>query len=224
MVNKDIQSIAPENQTIELASGVFVDVVPLKTREFFKLIKIITNGAGPVLGRMDLFESGLEDNEFAGKLIGLVIMAVPNADDEAVEFIQAMVRPSGLIEKSYADLNKADRERNEFLWDQLFEQTANPEIEDTISIIEAIIKREAGDLQRLGKRIRSMLEVAQKTGQLGSQGTTSSADSAERSTSSVANTTGTTNESSDSLSEESDKSSQPSQRGGRTKKETVVAL
>jgi hypothetical protein len=224
MVTADVDALDPKNQPLTLASGTVVDIVPLRTREFFKLVKIITNGAGPVLPRMDLFSGDSTESEFVGKLVSLVIMSVPNAEDDAIEFLQAMVKPTGLIDRPYLEMNKADRERNETLWQGVLEVLHNPEIDDTISIIEAVIQREAGDLQRLGKRLRKMMEVAQKTGQLTSEDQNSSEGSAVPSTLSAVSTTGTTSESKTSPSDEQDKSSRQSRSGGRTKKETVAAL
>jgi hypothetical protein len=110
--NPDIDALLPVSREIVLSTGTRVDVQDLKTRQFFKLLRIVTNGAGPMLADLDLSTDQSPD-EFAAKMLGIVILAVPNAEDEAIEFM-----------------------------------------------------RESKDIQSLGKRLASMFQTAQKTGQL----------------------------------------------------------
>lgn len=84
-------------------------------------------------------------------------MAIPNAEDETLEFIQAMVEPLDLIQRPR---NKAERETNDELWEDLSYDLINPEIEDTFGIITNIVRQEAADIQALGKRLRAMLPMA----------------------------------------------------------------
>lgn len=157
---KDISSIVPESGPVRLSSGTYVEVHPLRTRQLFKLMKIITRGAGPLFLEMDLNFSDSEE-AFVGKLLGLVIIAVPEAENEAIEFLQAMTDPVGTIEGRR--LTPADQERNDTLWAAYNAALENPELEDTLDLIEVIIRRSASDIQSLGKRLRTMLPLAQAT-------------------------------------------------------------
>jgi hypothetical protein len=191
---------------LQLEAGVFVEFVPLRTREFFRLLKIVTNGAGPMLLRMD-FTAGDSEEAYVAKLLGLVLASVPNAEDESIEFIQSICRPVGVIDRPERDLSKGDRERNEALWTGFYKALQNPDIMDTVNIIEAVVRREATDMRALGKRVQAMLEMARKTGQIP---TTSSDHSVEPSTSSPQNTDGPTKPSSTSPSNGFARSSRPS--------------
>jgi hypothetical protein len=43
---------------------------------------------------------------------------------------------------------------------------ADPELDDTFNLVEAIIRREAPDLKALGERAIKTFQLAQKTGQV----------------------------------------------------------
>jgi hypothetical protein len=160
---KDIEVILPESDLVELSTGFQVRILPLKSRQFFKLLRIITHGAGGLLMNLN-FSSGDSPEQFGAKLVALVGYAIPDAEDEVIEFLLSITEPDGM--KSGRNLNKQDREKNRELAEELVEELDNPELEDLITIIEAIVSREAQDLQALGKRLMSMMELARKTGQI----------------------------------------------------------
>ncbi len=195
----ELDALDPVPETVTLSTGAVVVIESLRTRQFFKFLRIITRGALPSLQDLSIFKmDGEEDSRaFAGRLISLMLLSVPEAEDEAIEFIQSMCKPYGLIERRGVRLNKQDTERNTELWAKVITDLDNPELDDLITIIEAIVKREAADIQALGKRLRAMFALAEKTGQLkqqpGSPTPDSSADSPAPSTWSATSTDGPTN-------------------------------
>lgn len=166
-VSNDMDALDPPVAELKLSTGTVVRFQDLKTRQFFRLLRIITRGAGPLLMEYRL-DGDLGSEEFIGRMLALVFMAVPEAEDEAIAFIQSMVSPDGLVEQTPGSraLTKREQENNEELWDQLRVELFNPPLEDTFDIIEAIVKREAKDIQSLGKRLQRMFEIARKTGQV----------------------------------------------------------
>ena len=141
---------------ITLESGTEVEVVPLRLRETMKLLKIVTRGAGSVLEQL-MGELDMEDPAaFAQTLGALVIMSIPEAEDEAVAFIQAMVAPAN--ETSLTTQEKITARQS------LAQELSNPDLNDTISIIERVIRRESEDIRNLGKRIGAAFKVAGKVG------------------------------------------------------------
>lgn len=100
----------------------------------------------------------MEDGAFAANLIGLVVFSIPEAEDEAVDFVRSMVdvKNAQLMEKKFRE------ERRIQLWQEL----ENPELDDLITIVEAVVLREADDLKSLGKRLQKMFALAQRTGQV----------------------------------------------------------
>lgn len=214
----ELDKLDPIPETVTLESGLQVQLESLRARQFFKLLRIVTHGALPGMREAGLFD--LDDtNEFIGRLLSVTLLSIPDAGDEAIEFIRSMVYPVGLIDRK--GLNKQDVERNTLLWEALDAELENPELGDVVTIIEAIVKREAEDIQALGKRLASMMKLAEKTGQLKSPSPTestsaSSAESPERSTSSPANTGGRTSTSSRSRSAGSGNASRRSENGSTT--------
>jgi hypothetical protein len=162
----ELDALDPVTETVKLSSGTTVVVETLKARQFFKLLRILTHGALPLVSEGSIFR--LDPNEdpdiFGKRLLSIVVLAIPDAEDETIEFLKSMVRPSGLIERR--NLNKRDFERNTALWDAVNIELDNPELDDLISLVEAIVRREAADIQALGKRLMSLFRVAQKTGQI----------------------------------------------------------
>jgi hypothetical protein len=141
-----LDRLDPLPETLALQSGLEVNVLPLKTRQFFKMLRIVTRGGANVLQAMNL-STDVTDEAFAAQLLGIIVFSIPEAEDEAVAFIQAMVEP----------VRDEDREKFDA-------EMTNPELEDTVSILEVVMRREGSDLKALGKRLMSMMRTAEKAG------------------------------------------------------------
>ena len=213
--DSELDRLDPQPATLKLSTGLQVDLVRLRTRQFFRLLRVLTHGAGPAMMRAGLdFKAGAE--QFTAQLLTLVVMSIPDAEQEAVAFLQSMLKPSGLAEGR--KLTKQQDEDNEALWERFNTDLFNPELEDLIDLIEAIVRQEAPELQALGKRLQVMLKMFQATGQdkeppepePSQQDLASSESSPPRSTSSPASTDGETSESSTSRSAGSGRSSKRS--------------
>lgn len=220
-MTNELDALDPVPDQVKLLSGTVVAIEDLKARQFFKLLRIVTHGA--MTGIADLFKLDVSAEEFGTSLLTVVLLSIPDAENETLEFIQSMVKPVGLIEGRL--LNKGDTERNNALWADVDRDLENPELDDLITIVEAIVKREASDIQALGKRLAAMFKLAEKTGQLKSSSptpaspiVTSLAGSPEPSTSSPASTDGPTTTSENSPSDGSDSASQPSESAASTRR------
>lgn len=181
--------------TFTLSNGTTVRLLDLKARQFFKLLRIVTHGPGiQLLAQSGSLLSGETPEEAVQRLLGFLIVSIPDAYDETIAFLSDMVQPADL------GVGKAANESNKAKWEQLNEVMVNPELEDLVDLISAIITRESQDLAALGKKVVSLFKVAEKTGQLNqsstqtSQAQNSSEGSVEPTTSSVPSTDGLTNE------------------------------
>lgn len=152
--SNDVEAISPDPEFLTLESGFEVKVDRLRTRGMFKLLKIVTRGAGPILMQADLDFSDTE--AFVGQLLAVTVMSIPEAEDEAIDFIRSMVTPAEFNENA---TTKAEKEKNNELFVRLAEELDDPDPGDTISIIEAIIENEAHDIQALGKRLAAVLKT-----------------------------------------------------------------
>lgn len=216
-MTNELDALDPSSEQLKLSTGAFIELEALRSRQFFKLLRIVTHGALPMVRDFSVFRfsADMDPVEFGTRLLSLMVMSIPDAEEETLEFIRSMCKPVGLIERR--GMNKADVERNTELWVAFEQQLQNPEIDDLITIVEAIVRREAADIQALGKRLTAMFKIAEKTGQVPSPPSqtspepTSSAASPEPSTSSPASTAGRTTRSRTSRSNVSDNASQPSE-------------
>ena len=201
----ELDGLDPLDTPVTLNSGVQVYIVALRARQFFKFLRILTHGAMPAVGDTSVFKLDPDGDpqQFATRLLSLLMLSIPDAEDETVVFIRSMVKPLGLIEPART---KQDTATNNARWDEVDVELFNPDLHDLVSIIERIVEREAADIQALGKRLSQLFKLAQKTGQLTSPKRAhrignSSADSPGRSTSSPASTAGTTSSSGSSPSD-----------------------
>lgn len=164
VVVEEVSRIMPDSSEVQLSNGCAVTIERLRTRQFLKLLKILTRGAGAMLMEYRL-DGDLSSDEFQGRLIALIGLSIPEAEDEAIDFLRAMTVPVGIVPGSVRSLSKDEQESNEMIWARYEEIMINPELDDLIDIIERVVKAEAGDMQRLGKRVGQMISLAQKTGQ-----------------------------------------------------------
>lgn len=153
--NSELDALTAEPKALALASGLEIEIERLKTRQLFKFVKIVTSGAGGLLGSLNLSSEG-DSSEFAGQLLALTLVAIPEAEDEAIDFIRSLVRPAGLVVSAKS---KKDQARNEELFQELYAELENPELEDLFTIFEQLISVEAEHVQALGKRLLSVLKV-----------------------------------------------------------------
>lgn len=159
----ELDALDPVPEQVTLDSGTVVVIEDLKARQFFRLLRILTHGAIPGLSELFNVTSDTDPQQFGMNLMTVTLLSIPDAEDETVAFIQSMVKPVGLIEGRR--LNKQDAERNAELWERLAVELENPELDDLVTIIEAIVRRESADILALGKRLAAMFKLAEKTGQ-----------------------------------------------------------
>ena len=125
----DLEEILPSEEELTI-EGMPVVVKRLKSREFFALLKIITNGLGQNISQFSL--SMDDEEEMKSTVVAMAVLAIPNALEEFVDFMREIVAAKHVIDqhKVYAALE-------------------NPEIEDSINVITVIIAQEAGDFVSL---------------------------------------------------------------------------
>lgn len=151
----ETNTILGVSNTITLSAGLKVNIKPLKTIELFKFMKIISSSGALAIQQFRL-NGEMTNEQFATRMLGLLIFAIPQAEEETLEFIRAMVEPVGLLKPAR---NKQDKDRNETLWIESYQVLENPEPEDTIAIIEKILETEAGHIQSLGKQIMKLIQT-----------------------------------------------------------------
>lgn len=149
----ETERLDPQPIELRLASGTEFDLEPLKLRQFLRLLRIVTRGAADVLDQAELDFN--DPQGFVQTFLGMVLFSIPEAEEESIDFIKSMVKPKKLSGDTKTDLMRIQ---------SLADELDNPELEDTLTIIQAVIEREAEDLRALGKRLGAMFAVAQKMG------------------------------------------------------------
>jgi hypothetical protein len=143
-----------------LKSGLEVNLVPLDTRQVFRLMRIVTHGAGPALLQSSL-DFNADPEEFLGRLSALLVMAIPDAEAETLDFINSMLEPAGLIKRQGTSaLTKDQQAQNKLIFDDFNEKLFNPNPADTLTLIAMILKENGPEIQALGKQIGQLLETA----------------------------------------------------------------
>lgn len=153
-VPDDIKRLLEEpNGPFQLASGDIVVIRQLKFREFLRLLRIVTRGASSNMAGMQVNFG--DTDSFVQTFFALTLFAIPEADEEVIDFIQGMVDPAELTGNKSVD--EAKRQR-------LYVELSNPEMEDVVNIIAKVIAAEGADLQALGKRLMNMWTLASRVG------------------------------------------------------------
>lgn len=153
----EIDVIDPQSDLYVLEDGFQVKVVALRTRQMLKLMRIITRGAAPILEDVGSVLMGGDEDELGGRLIGLMLFAIPEAENETMEFLQAMVQPADIVPGS----SKLAREKNLAAQAELEVRMDNPSLNDMFGLVRLIISRESGELANLGKQLSSALTGSQ---------------------------------------------------------------
>lgn len=149
----ELDRMDPAPLEMRLVSGTEFELESLKLRQFLRLLRIITRGASDVLDTTTLDMENPQ--EFIQTFLGMILFSIPEAEEETVDFLKSMVRPKEMTGNPEKDLIKVR---------ELGRELDNPELEDTITIIQVIVEREGEDLRALGKRLGTMLKVAEKLG------------------------------------------------------------
>jgi hypothetical protein len=154
----ELDRILPSSGPITLKDGTRVDIADLKTRQLLALMRILTRGVGPFLIDQLTNQKGASAEAQVGAILGALLLAIPEAENEAILFVQTIAQvpspPAPDAPTSAEDIAAARAHLAAIL--------ENPEIEDTIDIIQAALEREKDDLAALGKRIMGLLETFTK--------------------------------------------------------------
>lgn len=153
----EVAILVPEPNRITLSNGIEVDILPLKARQFFALLRILTRGAAGILPRLATITN---PEELVGQLTALVLFAVPEAPDATFEFLTSVIEiPTVPQARGRAAIFSPEGE-------EVVALMANPEMDDVMAILEVVVRTNADDLASLGKRMMAMISLARKTGQI----------------------------------------------------------
>lgn len=138
----DLELIAPvpgepfEIGELSEEGPVLVQVNRLRTVEFLALMRAVARGVGPGLSELDLSD---DEDEMRAELLGIMLIALPEASDDFVQFLRVVTVPVGSADKA-----------------RVVREMANPSLDDSMRIIEQIVTQEADDIRRLVGKAQAM--------------------------------------------------------------------
>ncbi|WNN95011.1 tail assembly chaperone [Microbacterium phage Magritte] len=150
----DSDIILAEGSTVKLVSGLEVKILRLRTKALLALLRILLRGTSDILfsGKLDPNDEG-----FQQQLMFAVLFSIPEGPEETLDFLRAMVEPAQL--RQTGRITKGDESWNEDLWNQLADELEDPDIEDLLDIVVAIVRSEAPHIQALGKKLTGLVKT-----------------------------------------------------------------
>ena len=133
----DLEVILPVGGIV-VVEGIEARVRRLKSREFLSLIRVVTTGMGPAIGQISL--SPDDPEALQGELIGLFLVAVPNAIDEFAEFLMSIVEAVKPSEQG-----------------RVVKEMVNPDAEVLLDILTVLAEQEKDDLSMLAGKARAAI-------------------------------------------------------------------
>ena len=154
--NIDVDTMAAEPLPLTLASGLEIKVERLRLRAMLSLLKILTRGASSAMESI-VVTADTAPEQFGGAFLAAVILAIPEAEEETIEFLNRMVTTaSGTPEDE----------------DRLRAEMGDPELSDMVTILEQVITVETPHVMALGKQLAVLIK-AQWTSISAKQGSSS---------------------------------------------------
>jgi hypothetical protein len=161
----EIDRINPDPSLVTMPkSGMDLRLQRMGTRQLMRLLRILTHTSGGALVQevfqfayaekpKDEAEREQAAKDFGQRMIALVLLSIPDAENEFMDFIGSMYQPDGFIDKRADQLTEIQRKNNDALNQAYNAAIFNPDPEDTYVLIEAVIRREAKDIYGLGNRL-----------------------------------------------------------------------
>lgn len=147
----DLDVIVPAAGHVTII-GVDCTVRRLKTREFLRLVQVITAGMGPALGQIHL---DLSDPESVQEdLLAVMLIAIPNAVEEFTLFLREVVDPVDRAQQGAIATYLTDNPDPAVLLD-VFEVVATQEQDDLVAL--------AGKAQAMWSRISRLYQRPNET-------------------------------------------------------------
>src|SRR6187431_1856449 len=89
--------ILGESTVLTLESGTQINIERIRLRQTMRFLKILTVGAGAALAEVRVNQD-TPPAEMAQEILALLLISIPDAEEESIDFIKSMVKPLGLID------------------------------------------------------------------------------------------------------------------------------
>jgi hypothetical protein len=147
----DFEVILPETGYL-IVDGMACRVRRLQTREVMAGVRCLVNSLGATAVSQIDFDLPFEEQR--NNIVGMLLVAAPDAADEVLELLASLVEP-------------VDSSRK----DELAKIMRNPPPSVTLDVIEVVVKQEKDDFGALMGKARQLLGYAQALQRTGKKGT-----------------------------------------------------
>lgn len=139
---KDLESLIPQLPESVTVAGVPCVVNRVRTRELMLLARVLTRGIG---ANMDMVDFDAENAD--SQMMGLLIVAIPEAGEEVVDLIRALVRP-------------AEKLTDDALRKAFQAEMANPDVDTTMDVLGVLVRQEKETFPLLVGKARTLFAAA----------------------------------------------------------------
>jgi hypothetical protein len=139
----DLETLIPALPSEVTVAGVLCTVNRVRTRELMLLARVLTRGIGENMKMVDF-----EDDAAESQILGLLVVAIPEAGDEVLDLIQALVKPAEKLPDS-------DPRARAFR-----EEMANPDVATTLDVLGVLVRQEKDTFPLLLGKFRVLFDAA----------------------------------------------------------------
>jgi hypothetical protein len=140
---KDLESLLPQLPDRVEVAGVPCVVNRIRTRELMLLARVLTRGVGSNLQMVDF-----DSDDVESQIMGLLIVAIPEAGDEILDLIRALVRP----EEKLSDKDPRSATFRAAM--------ANPEMDTTLDVLAVLVRQEKETFPLLVGKVKVLFAAA----------------------------------------------------------------
>lgn len=140
----DLQSLIPEPPGELVVAGVPCVVNRVKTRELMLLARVVTRGIGD---NMDMIDLERFEEQGEQQLLGLLVVAIPEAGDEMLDLLRVLIQPQEPITEQGT--------RNVFA-----AAMANPDVDLTLDALAIMVHQERETFPLLVGKFQMLFRAA----------------------------------------------------------------
>lgn len=155
----EVDTLVSEPKRLTLTNGAVVEVSRIKIRQLFKLLKVLSSG--DTLGVISLY-GDVSNEEFSKTLVFAMLTAIPEAEEESIDFIRSLVAPV-VPHPEGSRLTSAQIADNAEAMAKFSQAMENPDLDDFVDILIPVVQTEAPHIKALAKKLGALLEAQQKS-------------------------------------------------------------
>lgn len=140
---EDLEKLVPQLPESVTVAGVLCKVNRVRTRELMLLARILTRGIGENMAMVD-FKG--DPDEVEAQVLGLLVVAIPEAGDEVLDLLRVIVQPAEKIVD--------EQQRNAFA-----REMGNPDVDTMLDALGVMVRQERETFPLLVGKFRVLFDA-----------------------------------------------------------------